>query len=69
MLGLFFGVKCNQKGLLKGAVVGGIYSILSELTFGLYAGKSIFSGFNLWDFVFGVICGIISGIIVVNVRK
>lgn len=68
-LGIFFGLKNYENGLIKGLFVGLFYSVLSSITFSLYAGETLFYGFNVWDILFGVICGIISGIIVVNVRK
>ncbi len=67
--GLFLGLKNIENGLIKGVFVGLFYSILSSITFSLYAGETLFYGFNLWDLVFSALCGIISGIIVVNIRK
>ena len=68
-LGLWFGFKSIQKGLIKGACVGLLYSVLSSITFSLYAGESIFYTFDVVSTLFGIISGGISGIIVVNIRK
>lgn len=67
--GLFFGVKERENGLIKGALVGLLYSILSSFLFSLYAGNGLFYGFNLLELLFCVIIGGISGIIIVNIRK
>lgn len=67
--GIFMGYKHREMGVIKGALSGLIYILLSYFTFSLLAGNSLFAGLNIWGVLFGIIIGIISGIITVNVRK
>lgn len=67
-LGVFFSVK-EGKGLLKGMIVGVAFTLLSYIVFSVMAGEQLFTLSFLIDVVFGTIIGIISGIIVVNIKK
>ncbi len=59
----------DEKGLFKG-VVAGIFGILATfLIFALISG-SIALGFSfVWDMIFGVLVGGLSGIVAVNLKK
>ena len=66
--GCFFSLK-GEKGLIKGAVCGGFFSIIMFLLFSIIGGKTAFSGWFFLEVLFGAIVGGISGILTVNARK
>lgn len=74
ILSVLFGVKvclkCNKsKGLLKGAVVGVLYTVLSYLIFSLLVSSFSF-GLNLvYDILFLGVAGVVCGVIFVNSKK
>lgn len=64
--GCVFAVK-ESKGLIKGAAIGALYSVLIYLLFSLLAGSfGTFVSFII-DFAFCVVIGAVSGILTVNV--
>ena len=65
-LGCFLSVRA-EKGLLKGAIVGGISLLLTCFALGAIGGH--FPSLFFLELLFGVIVGGISGIITVNVKK
>ncbi|HHU43139.1 MAG: TIGR04086 family membrane protein [Bacillota bacterium] len=67
--GCFFGFKSREKGAIKGGIVGIFYTLLSMLIFGIVENSISFSNFNWYDLLTGVVAGIISGILAVNIRK
>jgi putative membrane protein (TIGR04086 family) len=67
-LGCFIFVREN-KGLLKGGLVGGFTAIIVHLIFALMGGDISFGGLFIIDLLFQIIIGIISGVIAVNFRK
>lgn len=68
LLGCIIGFKQKEKGALKGAVVGTLYTALSVLIFWIICGSPKGS-FSWADALTGVISGVIAGIIAVNVGK
>lgn len=68
-IGIFIGYKNREMGVIKGALSGLIYILLSYFTFSLIGGNTLFAGLNILGILFGIIIGIISGIITVNLRK
>ena len=67
-LGCFFSVR-GGKGLIKGLLIGLISSALISLIFALFGG-GINLGISFFiDLLFMSVIGLISGIIVVNVKK
>lgn len=66
-VGALFGIKCINMGAVKGAAAGLLYTLLSFLVFKLLAGQEF--ALSLFDLLFGVIIGIASGIITVNIKK
>lgn len=68
LIGTFLGFKENKNGMVKGAVSGLLYILLSFLIFALISG---FKNVELtwFDVLTGIIAGLISGIITVNIKK
>ncbi len=65
--GVLIGFKGKQNGILKGAISGFLYTLLSYLIFACLDGfKSV--DFNWLDLVFVPIAGGISGVIAVNLK-
>lgn len=62
-----FSVK-ESKGLVKGALIGGIGCVLTQLIFLLISGSFSFLALVL-DVIFGIIVGGLSGIVSVNVSS
>ena len=69
-LGCFFILrKANTKGLLKGLVVGFIYTIFAYVIFSLLSRTFTFNFTLFNDVVFGTVIGGLCGIISVNLQK
>lgn len=66
-LGLFFGVKRTEKGLLKGLSTAILYSAVCYLTFYFANGKS-FSGVTVFDVVVPIVASMALGAFVVNLK-
>jgi len=67
-LGCFFSLS-SGKGLIKGAIVGGISAIITYLIFALIGGELVLGVSFIIDLIFCIIVGGICGIISVNVKK
>lgn len=59
----------GDKGLLKGAIVGALYIVLTYLIFGAFGGGLTFGWLQLAELAIGVFSGGVSGIIAVNIKK
>ena len=68
-LGCTLGFKMKKGGILKGAIVGILYSVFIILIFGLIEKSLTFNVSSLIDVGLGLVLGAISGIIAVNVGK
>ena len=67
-LGASFSIKEN-KGLIKGLILGGFYALIVSLVFRLLGGGySTFLSFIL-DFIFCLLVGAIFGIILINTKN
>ena len=66
---LFVTKKDKQKGLVKGLVIGFLYTILAFVVFSILNGQFKFDFTILIDLVFGLLTGAICGVIGVNVKK
>ncbi|MBO5851901.1 MAG: TIGR04086 family membrane protein [Clostridia bacterium] len=64
-LGCFFSIK-GEKGLIKGAVFGGVIAIICYTVFSLISNSFSFSLTLLWEVLLGIAIGAITGIIAVN---
>lgn len=67
-LGCFFSVR-GKLGFLKGGLVGAIGMAITYLVFSLIGGQISFGGTFVLDLLFGLVVGIISGIVAVNLKK
>lgn len=68
VFGSMIAVKGESRGLLKGALFGGVYIVFAFIVFGLLAGSFEIGLSFLLDLVFSVILGGIVGIVKVNKR-
>ena len=69
-IGVFICLKNDKsKGMLKGAIVGGIYTIISFFVFSILVSTFSFSFSLLYDILFASIIGLIFGIIFVNIKS
>ena len=69
LLGTFFAFRNFEQGIIKGLLVGFVYVIISHFIFSLLSGSGLFTGLDFVSVGFSLLVGVISGIIVVNVRK
>lgn len=74
VLSILFGVKTTlkrdkSKGLIKGAVLGFLYTITSYLLFSILIASFGFGLSFLYDLIFSAIVGLICGIIFVNAKR
>ena len=67
-LGCSFSIKEN-KGLVKGVLVGGISTLIIYLLFSLIGGGVSFGKSFFLDLLLGVVIGGVSGVISVNFKK
>lgn len=67
-LGCAFFIRGNM-GLIKGAILGALTTIITYLLFSLFSGVVAFNGSFLLDVLFTAIIGAISGILAVNFKK
>ena len=68
--GVAFGLKCNSMhGLVRGAIIGALYTIIAYLTFSILSASFSFGLGTVYDLIFGLIIGAICGVIYVNVHK
>lgn len=68
LFGIFVGFRGDKGGFWVGLIVGLLYTILSFLIFSLLSGGLNFSDITLYDFLLGLACGVISGILTVNIK-
>ena len=68
-LGCFLGFKEKKFGLLKGAIVGILYTLSINLIFGIIEKNINFNVSTLIELGLGLTIGIISGIIAVNIKR
>lgn len=74
VVSLFLGImivlkKNNQKGFLKGLLLGLLYFVLSTIVFSILQGGFSFKLNNFFDMILTILIGGIIGIILVNFRK
>lgn len=67
-LGITIGFRSGRFGLMLGAIVGAVYTVLGFATFSLLSGKSLFTDLSVFDFLIGIAAGIFSGVLAVNLR-
>jgi putative membrane protein (TIGR04086 family) len=70
LIGVFFGLKKdNKNGLVKGLLIGLVYTILAFVVFSILNGGFDFDKTLLTDVLFGAIMGAICGVIAVNTQS
>lgn len=67
LIAIIIGLKERYMGAAKGALIGLIYTLLSFLIFKLLASQAF--SLTIFDILIGIVVGLISGIIAVNVKK
>ena len=67
-LGCSFNIRGNN-GLIRGGVLALLSTVITYLLFSLFCGVSAFNQNFLFDLIFTIIIGAISGIITINVKK
>ena len=70
LLGVFICLKKDKsKGLIKGTIVGAIYTISSYLLFSILVASFSFSASIIYDLIFSSIVGLVCGVLFVNLKK
>lgn len=70
LVGVFFGLgKIKDKGLVKGLIIGLIYTLLAFIVFSILNGSFCVDKTLLTDVLFGGIMGAICGVIFVNTKQ
>lgn len=67
-VGTLLGMKSKTHGAIKGAITGALFMLITYLVFSLINGSFTANPLTLLDAVILIIEGIISGIIVVNIK-
>ena len=67
-LGCSFNIRGNN-GLVRGGILALFSTVITYLLFSLFCGISTFDQNFLFDLIFTIIIGAISGVIIVNVKK
>ena len=68
LLGSMFFIR-GKLGLIKGAILGLLTTIITYLLFSLFCGGISFNGSFILDIIFTAIIGGISGVLAVNMKK
>lgn len=68
LLGILIGVKNQKGGLIIGAIVGLLYTLLSFAIFSAISGQLSFDKVTVFDFLICIAVGAISGILTVNLK-
>jgi len=69
LLGIFVGQRSSVKVVLRGAIVGLLYCLISFLLFSALSGSFSFGNLKLVDILFAIAVGIIASIIKVAVKR
>ena len=69
LLGSIIGIKNKNGGAVKGFFIGIFYYLFSILLFSIFSANFSLVKFNYIDLLCLALCGIISGIIAVNIKK
>lgn len=70
LLGVFICLKNNkEKGLVKGAIIGAVYTLLSYLIFSVLVANFSFSASIIYDMIFASVIGLICGVMFVNLKR
>ena len=72
IIAIFLGISLNirgSNGLLRGAIMGFLTTVITYLLFSLFCGEMVFGSSFLLDLIFTSVIGGITGIISVNMKK
>ncbi len=72
IIAIFLGCSLNirgKSGLLRGALMGLLTTVITYLLFSLFCGEMVFGGGFFLDLIFTSAIGAVSGIISVNIKK
>lgn len=67
--GCYIGLKGCDKGLIKGMIIGGLYSVLSYFIFSILCGEFNFGLTSVTDLLFAILIGGICGMLAVNFKR
>ena len=67
-VGILLGLKGQKGGLIVGAIVGLLFTLLSFAIFSLISGELNFGKITVYDFLIGIGVGAVSGILTVNLK-
>lgn len=67
--GCLIGVRHDSKGLIKGIVIGLLYSGLTYLIFATVCGDFTQNPMTVYDIIACIVAGVLSGILAVNVKR
>ena len=67
-VGILLGLKGQKGGLIVGAIVGLLFTLLSFAIFSLISGELNFGKITVYDFFIGLGVGAVSGILTVNLK-
>ncbi len=68
-LGVFFGITNKTAGLVKGCIAGIAIILLLFLMFSGLGGSIVFTKYTAIDLISGMLVGIFSGVLAVNLKK
>lgn len=68
LFGILLGVKNQKGGLIVGAIIGLLYTLLSFAIFSAISGKLTFDKVTVFDFLICIAVGAVSGILTVNLK-
>ncbi len=69
LFGILIGVKNQKGGLIIGAIVGLLYTLITFAIFSAISGKLTFDKITVFDFLISIAVGAISGILTVNLKS
>lgn len=67
-VGILLGLKKQKGGLIVGAIIGLLFTVLSFAIFSLISGSANFDKITVYDFLIGIGVGAVSGILAVNLK-
>ncbi len=66
-IGMMIGIKSAELGIIKGAIVGLLYTLISYLVFMLLSTTG--NALSIFDILLGTIIGAITGVLLVNIKS
>lgn len=69
LLGCVFGIRSGSKGIIKGVFVGTFFTLITYCVYSLILSDWSVNPMTVYDFIFNIIGGLVSGVVAVNMRK